>query len=81
LALGNASYAEGDLEAAQRAYEASVRADSNSVIAMNNLSQVYLERGHRNDAEATIHSALSIVDANDPLHELLQQTAAAIAGP
>ena len=78
LALGNASYADGDLEAAQRAYEASVRVDTNSVIAMNNLSQVYLERGHRNDAEATIHSALSMVDADDPLYGLLQQTAADI---
>ena len=81
LALGNVSYAEGDLEAAQRAYEAAVRADSNSVIAMNNLSQVYLERGHRSDAEATIRSALSMVDADDPLYGLLQQTAATIAEP
>ena len=80
LALGNASYADGDLEAAQRAYEASVRADANSVIAMNNLSQVYLDRGHRDDAEATIHAALSMVDADDPLYGLLLQTAAAIEG-
>jgi tetratricopeptide (TPR) repeat protein len=81
LALGNASYAGGDLEAAQHAYETSVKADSNSVIALNNLSQVYLERGQLNDAEATIHAALSMVDADDPLHGLLLQTAAAIAGP
>ena len=81
LALGNASYADGDLEAAQRAFEDSVWADPNSVIAMNNLSQVYLERGQRDEAEATIHAALSMVDADDPLYGLLQQTAAAIAEP
>ena len=58
-----------------------MRADPDSVISMNNPSQVYFERGRLNDAEATIHARLSMVDADDPLHELLQQTPAAIAAP
>ena len=75
LGLGNASYAEGELLQAGNAYRKMLEIKPDDAVALNNLSQVYLELGCRDDALATIHAALSGVDAPNPVrsHLLLTQ--------
>jgi tetratricopeptide (TPR) repeat protein len=75
LGLGNASYAQGELLKAEIAYRKVLGIMPADAIALNNLSQVYLELGCRDDALATIDSALSGVGATDPIrsHLLLTQ--------
>lgn len=78
LGLGNASYATGDLDAARIAYETSVSLDDGNVIAMNNLSQVYLELGCVGRAYATLQEALALIDSSDPYFGQMQQMLADI---
>lgn len=79
LALGNVSYATGELGAARDAYETSVRIDGENVVAMNNLSQVYFELGCLANASSTIRKALTMVDPNDPFYSNMQDTSSAIS--
>lgn len=78
LGLGNASYAQGELHAARDAYRKVLDLQPGDVIAMNNLSQVHADLGCRDDALATINSALSASEAGDPMHRHLRQTLADI---
>ena len=75
LGLGNASYAEGKLLEAENAYGKSLEIKPDDAIALNNLSQVYLGLGCRDDALATINGALSGVSATETVrsHLLLTQ--------
>jgi len=74
LGLGNALYANGDLQSARSAYRKVLEIEPEHTIALNNLSQVYAEMGCRDDALETIHSALSAVNAGDPVHRYLTRT-------
>lgn len=75
LGLGNAFYADDELLSARDAYQRILGIQPDDAIAMNNLSQVYLQLGCRDDALATIDAALSGVDDNDSVrpHLLLTQ--------
>jgi tetratricopeptide (TPR) repeat protein len=74
LGLGNASYAEGEMSQAANAYEKVLEIRPGDAIALNNLSQVYLSLGCRDDALATINAALSSLDATDPVRPHLVLT-------
>lgn len=74
LGLGNASYAEGKLPEAGNAYRQVLNVRPGDAIALNNLAQVYLELGCRDDALAMTNAALSGVDASDPVRSLLLDT-------
>lgn len=74
LGLGNALYANGELQSARNAYQKVLDLDPGHLIAMNNLSQVHAELGCRDDALAMINSALSEVAADDPMHRYLHRT-------
>jgi tetratricopeptide (TPR) repeat protein len=78
LALGNAAYAAGDLDAAREAYATAVNLDEQNVIALNNLAQVYFEQGCVTRASSTLEQALALVDSSDPYFEPLQQLLAEI---
>ena len=74
LGLGNASYANGELDAARNAYQTLIEIEPDNAIALNNLSHVYVEQGCHDQALATIDTALAIVEISDPLHSYLRQT-------
>lgn len=74
LGLGNASYAEGELNTARAAYQMTLQLRPKDAITLNNLSQVYTDMGCRDDALLTIESALSAVDDSDPVYGYLRQT-------
>lgn len=74
LGLGNASYAEGELESARIAYRKLLEIEPGSAIALNNLSQVHADLGCYDDALTAIESALSAVEAGDPIVPYLRQT-------
>ena len=65
LGLGNAWYSEGGLLEARNAYRKTLEIEPDHRIALNNLSQVYLGLGCRDDALETINAALSGVDEAD----------------
>lgn len=71
LGLGNASYAQGEFPEAEEAYRKVLEIKPGDAIALNNLSQVYLELGCRDDALVTINAALSGVDENDTVYSHL----------
>lgn len=74
LGLGNALYFRGELTDAANAYREVLQIEPAHRVAQNNLSQVYLELGCRDDALATITAALSEVDDADPAHSFLLLT-------
>jgi tetratricopeptide (TPR) repeat protein len=74
LGLGNASYAEGELDAARSAYQKLLEIEPDNAIALNNLSQVHAELGCYEDALTAIESALLAVEAGDPIVRYLRQT-------
>lgn len=74
LGLGNASYAEGELDAARNAYQKLLEIEPDNAIALNNLSQVHAELGCYEDALTAIESALLAVEAGDPIVRYLRQT-------
>jgi tetratricopeptide (TPR) repeat protein len=74
LGLGNAAYAEGELDAARSAYQRLVEIEPDNAIALNNLSQVHAELGCYEDALTAIESALLAVEAGDPIVHYLHQT-------
>jgi hypothetical protein len=74
LGLGNALYANGALQPARSAYQKVLEIEPEHTIAMNNLSQVFADMGCRDDALRTINTALSAVDAGDPMHRHLSLT-------
>jgi tetratricopeptide (TPR) repeat protein len=74
LGLGNAAYGKGELLEAGSAYRQMLKVRPGNAIALNNLSQVYLELGCDDDALAAIDTALSGVDATDPVRSHLLRT-------
>jgi len=74
LGLGNASYAEGELNSARSAYQKLLELEPDNAIALNNLSQVHAELGCYEDALTAIESALLAVEAGDPIVRYLRQT-------
>ena len=74
LGLGNAYYAQGDLDSAESAYKTLLSMDSAHLIALNNLSQVQMERGRFEDASATLGAALSVAKANTTIYRALQES-------
>jgi len=74
LGLGNASYANGELDAARNAYQMLLDIEPDNVIALNNLAHVYGEQECHDHALATINTALVIADTGDALHPYLRQT-------
>lgn len=71
LGLGNASYTQGEFSEAEEAYRKVLEIKPGDAIALNNLSQVYLKSGCRDDALATINAALSGVDESDTVYSHL----------
>lgn len=74
LGLGNAFYAQGNLDSAESAYKMLLSIDSNNLIALNNLSQVQIDRGCFEDAYAMLDAALSAAKANTPIYRTIQET-------
>lgn len=60
MGIGNASYALGDRTAAAAAYSAATRADPTSADAWNNLAQVLMEQGRRDEALQALRRALAL---------------------
>ena len=73
LGMGNAYYAQGNLGSAENAYKRLLSMDSNHVIALNNLSQVQIDRGCLADASATLDTALSAAKANTSIYRTIQE--------
>ena len=73
LGVGNAYYAQGNLDSAESAYKRLLSMDSDHLVALNNLSQVQIDRGCFEDASATLDAALSVADTNTPLYKTIQQ--------
>ena len=80
LGLGNAAYSSGALEEAAQSYRSAIEIEPQHAIAMNNLSQVYLELGCRESALDTVEAALAVTGSDDPMRPHLQATFAEIAG-
>ncbi len=74
LGLGNASYAEGELDSARIAYRKLLEIEPGNAIALNNLAQVHADLGCYDDALTAIEAALSAVDAGNPIVPYLRQT-------
>jgi tetratricopeptide (TPR) repeat protein len=74
LGLGNASYAEGDLDIARLAYQAMLDLEPGNLIALNNIAQVKAEQGCIREARDAIDQAFSILAPGDPMHQHLRQT-------
>ncbi len=81
LGLGNAYYANGQLDLAQQAYAAVLRVDPQDAIVLNNLAQVLYERGSSSEATDAIAMALSAVDVNGPEYRIILQTQQEISQP
>jgi tetratricopeptide (TPR) repeat protein len=74
LGLGNARYAQGDLESAERAYNQLLRTEPNHAVALNNLSQVQAEQGYFEKAVATLDIALAATTSNISMQEIIRKT-------
>lgn len=78
LGLGNAAFAKGELQDAERAYQGVLAVDSDNAVAMNNLAQVYVDMGCQGKALTTIEAALSGAAEQDPVRSHLLRTRALI---
>jgi len=74
LGVGNAYYAQGNLDSAESAYKHILSMDSNHLIALNNLSQVQIDRGCFEDASATLDTALSAAKSDTTIYRTIQDT-------
>lgn len=57
---GNLAYRRGDLSAAEKMYRKALTLDSENPDIMNNLAQVLIDRGQRDEAKRLIDRALAI---------------------
>ncbi len=73
LGLGNAYYAQGNLDSAESAYKTLLSMDSDYLIALNNLSQVQIDRGCFEDASATLDAALSAAKSDTTIYRTIQE--------
>ncbi len=74
LGMGNAYYLQGNLDSAETAYKRLLSVDSDHLIALNNLSQVQIDRGCFDDASATLDTALSVAKANTTIYRAIQES-------
>ena len=74
LGMGNAYYAQGNLDSAESAYKRILSMDSDHLIALNNLSQVQIDRGCFEDASATLDTALSAAKSDTTIYRTIQET-------
>ncbi len=74
LGMGNAYYAQGNLDSAESAYKRILSMDSDHLIALNNLSQVQIDRGCFKDASATLDAALSAAKSDTTIYRTIQET-------
>ena len=74
LGLGNAHYAQGDLDSAEGAYKKLLSMDSEHLIGLNNLSQVQIERGCIEEASATLDVALSAAESDTAIYKIIQES-------
>jgi tetratricopeptide (TPR) repeat protein len=72
LGLGNSYYALGDLDSAENAYNRLLSIDSDHLVALNNLSQVQMDRGCLADASATLDTALSAAELDTAIYRTIQ---------
>jgi len=73
LGMGNAYYAQGNLNSAESAYKRILSMDSDHLIALNNLSQVQIDRGCFKDASATLDAALSAAKSDTTIYRTIQE--------
>ena len=73
LGMGNAYYAQGNLDSAESAYKRILSMDSDHLIALNNLSQVQIDRGCFKDASATLDAALSAAKSDTTIYRTIQE--------
>ncbi len=74
LGMGNAYYAQGNLDSAESAYKRILSMNSDHLIALNNLSQVQIDRGCFKDASATLDAALSAAKSDTTIYRTIQET-------
>jgi len=74
LGLGNSYYAQGDLDLAESTYKRLLAIDSGHLVALNNLSQVQIDRGCLADASATLETALSAAESDTTIYRTIQDT-------
>ncbi len=69
IGLGNAALANGQAEAAERAYRQAAERHPRSAVALNNLATLLLRRGRLDEALATIERAVALGDEWQPQAE------------
>lgn len=74
LGLGNAYYAQGELNSAERAYNQLLTIESDHAVALNNLSQVQADKGCYEEAAATLDTALAAAESNTIMQESILKT-------
>lgn len=74
LGLGNASYAQGDLDSAEIAYKKLLVIDPDNAVALNNLSHVQADRGCVKEASATLNTALSIAGSDSAVRGMIEES-------
>jgi len=74
LGMGNSFYAQGNLDAAESAYNRLLSIDSDHLVALNNLSQVQIERGCFARASVTLDVALSQANPDTTIYRTIQET-------
>jgi len=72
LGVGNAAYALGQRERAAAAYGQAVRIHPDFADAWNNLAQVWLEQGHRREAQQAVAKAVALGGPRLPRYQELQ---------
>ena len=73
LGMGNAHYAQGDLNSAESAYQRVLSMDSDHLVALHNLSQVQIDRGCIDDAVVTLGEALSAAQPETTIYRTIQE--------
>ena len=73
LGMGNSYYAQGNLNSAENAYKRLLSMDADHLIALNNLSQVQIDRGCLEDASATLDAALSAAKSDTTTYKIIQE--------
>lgn len=74
LGLGNSFYAQGNLIAAENAYNKVLSIEPDHLIALNNLAQVQMERGCFAVATATVDHALSVVRPESTMYVAFKES-------
>lgn len=73
LGLGNSYYAQGNLDLAESAYQQILSFDADHLVALNNLSQVQIDRGCLVDASATLATALSAAESDTAIRRSIRE--------